>query len=133
MIADLVPNGPKVLYDNDYVIVEGSGTYSTLHHYSGTSLIFQFLKIPSRILDRSDWLALENHDLKTQNLSFAIDTYFYDKEALKTDLCSEKSNPELKKLLQGCTNRTVIRELARQEKQQLQKFKEDYKGDLIYI
>ena len=125
--ADLVPNGPKVLYDSDYVIIEGSGTYRATYDYRGV-LVFQFHKEPLSIRDHSDFLVFKGHDLKAQKLSFAIDTYYHEEEALKTDLCSQKSNPGLRKMLKGCSNRTVIRELTHKEMEQLQKFKQEYKG-----
>lgn len=127
-MADLTPNGPKVLYDSDYVIVEGLDTYKTIYDYTGIELIFQFVRNPSTQRDHPDWLVLRGHDLKAQNLSFAIDTYFYDQEAMKTDLWRAKSNPDLKKIVYYSSNRTAIRQLTHHEEEQLQKFKEEHKG-----
>lgn len=126
MVAELVPNGPRVLYDNDYVLIDGLGPYRTTYNHTGTELTFQFLRNPSTHRDPSDWMTLRGVILGRQKLSFAIDTYLNDLD--DKNLCGVKSSAELRKLISSCSRGTVIRELTDEEKQKLKQFKSEYAG-----
>ena len=127
-MADLAPNGPKLLYDGDYVIVEAFGFYETFYIYDEDMLSFRFRKSPSGYWTLPDTVDFKGDNLKAQNLSFAIDTYFYGRDELKGNLCDQRSSPDLRKLIKRCSNRIVVRELAPKERKQLQVFKSEHRG-----
>lgn len=131
-IAELVPNGPTILYESDHVIAMGTVSYEATHIFERDQLVFEFRKYPSAYWihpDRLWFKGSEDQDLKAQNLSFAVETYYYGSDALGRDLCTELSDRNLRKMVDSCSNRTVIRELTKTERMQLQALKKEYQGN----
>ena len=126
--ADLAPNGPKILYDSDYVIVQGDILYEADYVYEADKLFFDFRKLPRAHRIFPDTLVFKGDKLKQRKLRFAIDTYFYGEDELKRNLCDQKSSPGLRKLVESCSNRTVVRELTPEEQKQLETFKAERWG-----
>lgn len=69
-----------------------------------------------------------------ESLSFALETWPHNKDKSDGVQCVQKSEESLRGLIgRGCWGRIKLRSLTEQEKQEVQKFKEEYRGTVHLV
>ena len=119
----------KVLYDREYIITESKEPRWV--HYDFHSAGVRF-----RINNEDPEKRVQNMYIKedfrwfnrTPDLAFAIETFSY-KRGYKIDCLSS----QLGKLIENCEGNVIVRNLTSSEKKQLQAFKDEQKGRIIFL
>lgn len=119
-----------MLYDGGFAIGESIDTrYTQISYYEpgAFSTTGFYYAIKNNVSERQDWVKMKPEFAK-ENLSFAVETWFDTNDDWDTVKCVEKTEESLRHLIKECWARIKLRSLTEEEKKEVQKFKDEYKG-----
>lgn len=122
----------RLLYDGGFAIGENrDGRYTQISSDDSSFSDGFYYAYKSNASFAQDWLRLEMKKGLTESLSFAVETWPDSDDVEKFDKvrCVRKSDESLRGLIKECFARIRLRSLTEEEKREVQKFKEEYKGE----
>lgn len=122
----------KVLYDNDHVIAEGFDLKDFIYNYFSDPQGFLRFQIRNNKSGAFDETLQIRGDPRNQNLSFALESFAHVKEPDTTEdkfFCRQNTSENLRHLIALCHNTIRMRNLTEEEREQLQQFKNERRGE----
>lgn len=134
--TDLPAPAIKLLYlsdaDGHFVITEGYDPRGMLYFFYKNETSFILGNKSPSFLD-SDTMTIQG-DLRRQNASFAVVYNSFDENFNQDkEFCVQTSEKHLRGLIKSCIGKIVLRNLTRQENEQLLAYKEEQKSEFCLL